>query len=167
MWIATSQVSDSFSGTLLGMCSSTDRDQFCLWESISLMEINFACLTCHQFYLNFTQKTFLLIVSKFVVRRVVFNFVEGIFQQYFLLQFYLFVYSFIINFQIIRFCYFIELSKIWKKLTYNFKRNINVVFLYMHTYIHIHPYHPYIYIYIYMNIEYIYIDIDIQIYRYR
>ena len=54
MWIATSQVSDSFSGTLLGMCSSTDRDQFCLWESISLMEINFACLTCHQFYLNFT-----------------------------------------------------------------------------------------------------------------
>ena len=90
----------------------------------------------------------------------------------FLLQFYLVYHSFLITFQIYIFCifcYFIELSMVWK---YNSKRSINVLFLILYIFwfrnskfIYSNIYR-YIYIYIYIYIYKIkicgYYDVQIK-----
>ena len=81
--------------------------------------------------LVFVQIPFLLIVYKFVLRRGVFNCIQGIFQPYFLLQFYLLFYSILMssrNYNFYTFRYFIESSKVCKKPRYNSLRNKCLVF---------------------------------------
>ena len=149
----------------------------CGWGSLQVrFKINFLepCWVCAplrnvipSILLIFVQRPFLLIVYKFVLRRVVFNCIQEIFQHYFLLQFYLFFYSNLISFQIYTFYpfhYFIESQKVWKKPKYNSLRNkclaCNIYYIYIVNYL----YKIYIYIYMYININvYLYIIYTVYI----
>lgn len=63
------------------------------------------------------QRQFLLFVYKFLLSLAVCSCIQEIFQQYFLLQFYLFFYSILISFQVYGFYtfrYLIASSKVWE-----------------------------------------------------